>query len=89
MNQDDKILKSTLNYIESIKDVTNKNLMAAVSEGKIKLDQGALSQVISLFNYSVDEGYHRGQNSLLREINGIFSTSETSSSVKTLGAKKN
>jgi hypothetical protein len=72
MNLNDKILKSSFNYVESIKDVINKNIVLLANEGKLKIESSVLPQLISALNQSFDEGSYRGQNFFLKEINNLL-----------------
>jgi hypothetical protein len=88
MEREDKILKSFFNYVEGIKDVVNKNLVSSVNEKLISIDPSTLSALANLINASVDEAFHRGQSSLLREITGVFAT-ESKPKPTTSSSKKN
>lgn len=82
MENNDKILKSSWNYVEGIKDVVQNNLMSAISDSKLKIESTVLPSLISLINYSIDEGYHKGQNVFLKELNFIFDNGDHSPKMK-------
>jgi hypothetical protein len=64
----DKIIKASWNHFEGAKNILVANIVAAVREGKIKVDDSSLPQLLSLLNSFFDEGYHRGFNVFDREL---------------------
>jgi hypothetical protein len=72
MEREDKILKSFFNYVEGIKDVVNKNLVSSVHEKFVSIDPSSLPTLMNLINSSVDEAFHKGQASFLREMTDLL-----------------
>jgi hypothetical protein len=64
----DKIIKASWNHFEGAKNILITNILAAVKEGKIKVDDSSLPQFLTLLNSFFDEGYHRGFNVFDREL---------------------
>jgi len=64
----DKIVKASWNHFEGAKNILIANIVSAVREGKVKVDDSSLPQLLSFLNSFFDEGYHRGFNVFDREL---------------------
>ena len=68
MQTKDKIAKATWNIFQGTKDLVNKNIFAAIREGKIKIDQAATQQLLHLLGITIEEGFQRGYHVFDKEI---------------------
>ena len=68
----DKIVKASWNHFEGAKNILIANIVAAVREGKIKVDDSSMPQLLTLLGSFFDEGYHRGFNVFDRELSSVL-----------------
>jgi hypothetical protein len=87
MQNKDKIIKASWNHFEGAKDVLVSNIIAASRDGRIKIENSVLPQLLSLLNASLEEGYHKGFNAFDKELSR--SLQDSPKKITTSSSKKN
>lgn len=94
-NPRDAIMQATQSMLESAKDVTSTNIIAACRAGELKIDGDQIQRLLSVINSSIEEGHNRAARSVGKVIDGALVTAETrwanvnnSSALEKLGKKK-
>ena len=72
MHSKDKISKASWNHFISAKDTLSKNIVVAVQNGELKIEQEVLPKLISIIDSSLSEGYHKGHIVFEREVANIL-----------------
>lgn len=73
MQARDKINKAVMNQFEATKDIVAQNLLTAAKAGHIIIgDVEMLDKITRLVSSSLMEGYHKGNNVLMREVDAAL-----------------
>lgn len=77
MQARDKINKAVMNQFEATQDIVVQNLLASTKTGHIIIgDVETLDKITRLVSSSVMEGYHKGNNVLMREIDAALNAKD-------------
>ncbi len=68
MQPREKISKSSWTLIEGIKDSTSSNIVTACHSGQLKIEANQVPVLLALIAASIDAGYHRGHNTLMKVV---------------------
>ena len=74
MRPNEKLGRSIMNMVDSIKDSVSAKISEAVASGQIRIDPGSLPALIALVSGTIDSGYHKAARVLEREIASALST---------------
>jgi hypothetical protein len=77
MTPREKINREVMNVVGSIKDNVASDLVLAVQQGKLVLEEKQLKQVISLVSQLVDASYYRSNRSLMRSVDAALEAAAT------------
>jgi hypothetical protein len=72
MQARDKIGKAVWNICESCKEVVSTNLVLAVRDGHLKLDEAQQAAVVGLVNSLIDQAFHRSYNNFLKSVDAAI-----------------
>ena len=75
--------------MESIKDVTVRNITSAVSTGQLKIDASQMTALLALISSSVDEGYHKSHRTFMKSVDATLSELTVNESFPPVDTKKN
>jgi hypothetical protein len=84
----DKIIKASWNHFEGAKNILINNILTAVRDQKIKIDNTELNQLVFLMTTSLEEGYHKGYKTFDRELTSCLADT-SKSQPKVAQSKKN
>lgn len=73
-NPRDQIDKAAFTLMEGIKDAVQANLAAASSTGQLDVKGDTLARLLTLVNASIEEGYHRGNRTFGKAVDGALAT---------------
>lgn len=76
MNRQDKIMRAALTSVQAIKDHVESTLVAAIRTKKLTVPEEALPALVSLVKASVDDGFQKGYNNLLKQVTKILEEAE-------------
>lgn len=72
MNTKDKLQKCSWVLLESVKDALASNVVLAINNNLLKVDNSEMTNLLTLLNSSVEEGFFRAQNSYNKSVDDIF-----------------
>lgn len=81
MSSKDKVSKSIWGLFEFTKETVKKNIVQAVNNDQLKLDENSLRTLLSIVDSSITEGYNKGVDSTVKSVALVFSQ-ETENSKK-------
>lgn len=88
MQTQEKIHRMLWTHFEGVRDVIVANVLAAMKDGKVKVEEGTQSTLLTLIQQSMSEGYHRGFHVFERELSAVLTTPDVPQPVKTDTKKK-